>query len=341
MFGRRSLMAVCVVLLMSAARCWSAVRCSPAGWSSTEFALPAISGAAFWPRVSGDWAVALQNTNPNNISSTVGVVCYDLAKRQAYTLYSGKAASHAISGNLVAWSGKSDNIPTLRGTRGVRGTWPSCLILYDLPTGRCSAPKLKTNSAFVLAMTGDFVAYEMGCRIYLYNTRTGAQMRISDNAPSHRNPDVGGDLVVWQQYADRSFKQCRILGYRISTRETLEFPGGFASNSGPKTDGNTIVWSTTGGAKVYDVKSRIERSIPSAQFPDVSNGVVVYLKGAGCACGCGGSRFGRGVYGTDLSMKGEFRVSRGTADRPPSIDNRRVVWAKGGVVYCADIKKVP
>ena len=326
---------LCAVLLTSA------VPCRAAGWSCTEFALPAIEGAAFWPKVSGNWAVALMNTSTNNANSTIGVVYYDLANRQVYSVYAGKAAEHCISGNTIAWSGKIDNIPVLRGMCGTRGTWPSCLTLYDVSSGTYVAPKLKTNSAFVISISGNQVAYELGCRINLYNIATGAQRRISDNQPLHRSPDIGGDLVVWQQYEDRTFKKSSVMCYRISTGQTFQVPDSAPSNSRAYTDGNTIVWSTTTGANVYDVKTRATRFIQGAQFPDVSNGMVVYLKGSASGCGCSGSTTaGRGVYGTDLSSKGEFRISKGTADRPPSIDNRRVVWARGGVVYCADITKV-
>ncbi len=339
MTGKRMLILLCAMWVM--VLCCSAVAWAR-GWSSDEFKLPPIDGVAFWPRVSGNWAVALMNTDPNNIHSTVGVLCYDLANRQVCTVYRGTAVSphsHAISGNLVVWSGMSDNIDSLRGTMGGRGRWSSSLILYDLSTGRYWAPELLTKSALMISISGKYVAYEKGSRIYLYDVTTGAQKQISDDRPQHNAPDIGGDLVVWREFTDPSSRQSsrprsRILGYRISTGTTFECPNSEGVNSGPATDGSVIAWGTSGGAKVYDPKAGTERTILNAQYPDVSNGVVVYLKSLP-----GSTK--RAVYGTDLSMRGEFRVSRGTADRPPSIDNRHVVWAKGDTVYCAEITKKP
>jgi hypothetical protein len=334
---RCSLIAVfilCAVLLTSA------VPCRAGGWSYKEFALPAISGAPFQPKVCGDWAVALHRAKSGTAYSTVGVVCYDLAKQQVYTIHEGKAVSPCVSGNTIAFSGKLDNIPELRGTTGKRGTWPSCLILFDLPTGASRSPVLKTNSAFVNSISGNLVAYELGCRIYLYNTVTGAQQRISDNQALNRDPDICGDLIVWLQYEDRTMKKSRVLCYRMSTGQTLACSDEYATNSRPNTDGTTIVWSTAAGTTVYDAKKGFVRVIPSAQYPDVSNGVIVYVTGSGCMCGCGSSGAGRGVYGSEVGSVGAFKIGKTNADTPPSIDDRRVVWARGGVVYCADITHV-
>jgi len=304
--------------------------------SVREYALPAVQGVPFRPIVCGDWALALLNTNPNNISSTIGVIAYDLRTKQVFTLHKGKADYPAITGSVAMWSGKIDDVPNLSGTVGKRGTWPSCLILYDLATTRYWAPVLKTNSAFVIAASGKYVAYELGCRINLYDIDTGAQMRISDDQARHRNPDIGGDLVVWQEY-DSAFKSSRIRGYRISTGEELLFTESFAPIGAPNTDGEYVAWwDNAAGSSIYDTKTSRVRVIKSAVLADVSGGFAVYVKSV-CACTPEQKASKRMLYGMDLKTGGEFQISKGEPDRHVRIEGSRVVWVEGSVLHYADL----
>jgi len=326
---RTKLFIVLAVLL--AIPCFSKV-------SVREYALPAVQGVPFRSIVCGDWAVALLNTNPNNISSTIGVIAYDLKAKKVYTLHEGKANYPAITGSIAMWSGKIDDVPILSGTTGKRGTWPKCLILHDLSTGQYWAPQLKTNSAFVIAASGRYVAYELGCRINLYDLDTGSQMRISDDQARHRNPDIGGDLVVWQEY-DSAFKNSRIRGYRISTGEELLFTDSFQPVGAPNTDGEYVAWwDNTSGSSIHDTKTGRVRVIKSAVLADVSGGFAVYVKSI-CACTPEKKASKRTVCGMDLKTGGEFQISKGEPDRHVRIEGNRVVWAEGSVLHYADLTR--
>ena len=306
--------------------------------SVQEHSLPAVQGVPFRPIVCGDWALALLNTDPNNISSTIAVIAYDLKGKQVYTLHNGKADYPAITGSLAMWSGKINDVPSLSGTAGKRGTWPSCLILHDLATGQYFAPVLKTNSAFVIAASGKYVAYELGSRIYQYDLDTGTQQRISDDQPRHLNPDIGGDLVVWQEY-DSAFKNSRIRGYRISTGEELLFTDSFQSIGAPNTDGEYVAWwDNTSGSSIYDTKTGRVRVIKSATLADVSGGFAVYVKSI-CACAPEKKASKRTVCGMDLKTGGEFQISKGEPDRHVRIEGNRVVWAEGSVLHYADLTR--
>jgi len=306
--------------------------------SVREYALPAVQGVPFRPIVCGDWALALLNTNPNNISSTIGVIAYDLRGKQVLTVHKGKANYPAITGSVAMWSGKIDDVPGLSGTVGKRGTWPSCLILYDMSTGQYSAPVLKTNSAFVIAASGKYVAYELGCRMNLYDINTGAQKRISDDQARHRNPDIGGDLVVWQEY-DSAFKNSRIRGYRISTGEELLFTDSFRTIGAPNTDGQYVAWwDNTSGSSIHDTKTGRARVIKSATLADVSGGFAVYVKSV-CACTADQKASKRTLFGMDLKTGQEFQISKGEPDRHVRIEGNRVVWVEGSVLHYADLTR--
>jgi len=183
------------------------------------------------------------------------------------------------------------------------------------------------------------VAYELGCRIHLLNLRTGVQRRISDDQPHYQNPDIGGDLVVWEEFTNPNARSNdrKIKGYRISTGELINVadnPG--TDRWGPRTDGRTVVWTTKSGADIYNAATGGLSTIPKAFFPDVDNGIVVYLKSAvspAGKCMCGKNW----VYGRDLGTDSDFRISKDTADQGPSIDNNRVIWCQLDTLYCAEL----
>ena len=115
--------------------------------------------------------------------------------------------------------------------------------MLDLAAGRYSCPELQTVSAFSVAMSSGYVAYELGSRIYLLNLSNGQQRRISDNEPHYQNPEIAGDIVVWEEFTDPKARSNdrRIKGYRISTGESLTIYDDGADHYTPRTDGRTVV----------------------------------------------------------------------------------------------------
>ena len=306
-----------------------------------EYALPAVEGIPFRPIVQGDWALALLNTDPKNISTTIGVLAYDLKAKKVYALHKGKADFPAITGSIVMWSGKVDDVPSLSGTAGKRGIFPSCLILHHLSSGRYWAPLLKTNSANFIAASGKYLTYELGSKIYLYDIATNAQKQISDDRSLHTCPDIGGDLVSWREY-DSAHKNSRTRGYRISTGEELLFEESFQQPIGaPRTDGEYVAWwDNARGSSIFDTKTGKVRVIKAAFYPDVGNGFAVYSKDTGTGMPAG-KGLQRTVYGMDLTTGEEFQISQVIPDSQIQfrIEGNRVVWIEGSVLHCADLTR--
>jgi len=320
-----------VLTVILAIPCWSK------GVRVQEYALPAVQAIPYSSAVCGDWAVSELNSNPNNMYSTIGIIGYDLRAKQVFTIHRGKSNFPAITGNIAMWTGKIDDVESLRGT-SKRGSQGNSLILYDLVSGRYWAPVLSTGSASLASAFGDLIVYESGCRVYMYNIKTGAQQRISPDVARNKYPDISGDLVVWLEY-ESGFKKSKVRGYRLSTGQEYYFSQTFEANSRPHTDGEWVAWYTTDiGGIFYEVKTGKIKIIKWAQSPDVSNGLAVYVKST-CACTATKKASKREVFGTDLRGSGEFRVSKGEIDRFPRIEYNRVFWIKGNTAYFADLTR--
>jgi TolB protein len=303
-----------------------------------EYTMPAVQGFPFRPIVQGDWALALLNTDPNKINTTIGVLAYDLKAKKVYTLHQGKADSPAITGSTVMWSGKVNEVPSLAGTTGNQDYWPNSLIRYDLTTGQYQAPRLKSSQASAPAASGEYVAYHLGS-IYLYNLTTKEQLRISDDKPGHENPDIAGDLVVWLQQ-DAVSRTGSVRGYRISTGEKIIFTDNlkYSLHCRTRTDGQYVVWlENDSDTYVYDTKTSKVRIIPSNVWPDVSNGIAVYTRYVGVKVE--GKARPRMIFGMDLKTGEEFQISQEVKDTGSRfrIEGNRVVWVEGSVLHYADL----
>lgn len=289
-----------------------------------EFALPSINGRPYRPQISGDWVVAVRSSEKR----AENVVLINIPKATVSTIFDiadGVSIWPSISGNTVVWTGKTDQIDTLRGTRGSRGRLPRSMILYDLSTGQYSAPELSTISAFSCSIAGDYVAYELGSRIYLYDLSNRQQKRISDDRPCHSLPHIAGDLVVWNAKPDGSEKR-QVYAYRLSTGVGTAITNDpNVDHITPNTDGRYIVWWTRGGVYVYDTRNNRTFTIAKAFFPDVDAGMLVYEKND--------SR----IYGMNIATRREFRISSTKATIGPDIDAGRVIWCTGNTIYCAKL----
>jgi len=319
----RVVAAVCCVVVLASATCW------PAPKVVREIELPGFPGAPFRPRIAGDWVVAIQNVDDKACASTAkGVIAYNIATGQTYTVFNENAGWPDIAGNLAVWTGKSFNIKgfcTLKGDRSGSSV-PSNLILVDVTNWRYYTPPLATGPAFAPVAWGNYIAYEgKNKQVYVIEMNTGVQTQVSRGDGKHGNPAIGPDLVVWEEYTDKR----QIRGFRISNGEQLTItddPG--AEHCGPRTDGATVVWwGNSEGVSAYSVATGVRTQITKSGFyADVDNGIAVYLKSVTGVTA---------VYGCDLTTGEEFRISSGKADAGPSIDNGRVIWCNDGKIYCA------
>lgn len=319
---------VCLVVLISCVECFAEPTVK------MEYALPTIEGAFMRPRISGDWVVALQQDEQRK--NTLGVLVINLTNNQIYTAYVGKAMWPSISGTLAIWPGAPDNVDSLKGMKGKDGKLTS-LIMLDLSTWRYFAPPLSTRTTNYTTVCGTSIALECGSRIYLMDAVSGIHKRISKDESRYSAPEINGDYVVWRDTVSDSESQ--VIGYQISTGRLFNVTeDADVINCGGITDGKHIAWwSNKNGVGVYDCVTRNTINIPKGFFPDVENGIVVYLKKAN------GQNH---VFGTEIATGKEFQISKGNADQGPSIDKGRVIWCNGGVIYCAvlDLKaneKVP
>lgn len=309
---------ICLLVILSGVECWSEIRVQK------EYSLPSVEGRFFRPRISGDWIVALQQDTQNKTTTTLGVHCINLINNQIYTVYTGKASWPAISGTLAVWPGCSDNIDSLKGRFGKDSKLSSRLIMLDLSTWSYFAPTLSTRSAGYMTVSGKHVAYELGCRIYLLDAITGVNKRISDNEAIHRNPEINGDFIVWEDVENKTESQ--VVCYQISTGRQFDVTDSASQNNrGPSTDGKHIVWWGKDGVGVYDIATRNSFNIPSGHYVDVDNGIVVYLKRTDMTH----------VFGTEIATGKEFQISKGAADQGPSISNGKVIWCNKGLINCA------
>ena len=327
---RIALVLVCVSSIAALA---SVVYSAPALVSKkNEFALPSISGRPYTPRISGDWVVTVRNVEKKADSVLlINVVTKDLYN--IFNIANGASISPSIDGNLVAWPGKADQVDSLQGTLGRRGQLAQSMILFDLVTGGYTVPALKTNSAFWVSACGNRVAYELGSRIYLYETTTGAQRMISDDNPCYSVPDTCGDFAVWSSKHTGTEKR-QVCSYQYSRGVQTEITSDDSVDRiAPKTDGRYIVWWTKSGVDVYDTTNGATFAIPRAFFPSVDRGIVVFQRGAEPGM--------NPVYGMNIATRQEFRISSGTATVGPDIDNGRVIWCSGETIYCAELSTKP
>lgn len=292
-----------------------------------EYALPSIAGKPYRPRISGDWVVTVRNAE----RGAENVIAINVVTKQAYTIFdiaNGASIFPSASGNLMVWTGKTDQIPSLRGKRGKNGQLNASMIIYDIAQNKYSAPELNTVSAFHCSIFGKYIAYELGSRIYLYDMTNQAQKRISSENPFNYAPHISGDLIVWtHRVNDKANRQ--VYAYRISTGELTRITDDDnVDYCSSQTDGRYIAWWHKTGAEVYDTVTKNKLLIPKAFFPAVDKGIVVYQRPEGRM---------NPVFGMEIATRKEFRISTGSANIGPDISGRRVIWCSGETIYCADL----
>lgn len=298
----------------------------------TEYKLPFPQGRIFRPRISGDWVVAIYNIDMSNATPTAQILAYNLATKRMYTLWPGGAGWPDVDGNFATWTGKSNTqatFGTLKG--GPNRGMPSNLLVCDLNTGAYYCPALRTGGVTYPVMGGNYVTYVASGHIFLVDMMTGDQRQLSDPNKGNRNytSTIGGDCVTWMN-DDGGTSVCI---YRISTGEsfTVESQPG-VKVQGPRTDGKTVAWTGNGkdsGVYFYDIATQQTGRFAQGNFPDVDNGLTVYMKPL---------KGENPIYGL-FPFRGvkEFRISKGSADQGPSISGNRVIWCKDNVIYCAEL----
>ncbi len=169
------------------------------------------------------------------------------------------------------------------------------MVMVDAKDWRYYTPRVTNGPAFAPVVWANYVAYEgSNSQIYLVDMNDGKIIQVSQSGTQNTNPQIGQNLVTWEEHTDKR----QICGYRIGSGECLQItddPG--EENCGGYTDGKTVVWYNK-GISAYDVATRARTQVSRAgYYPDVSDGIVVYLKGVNNHIA---------VFGYDLAAREEF-----------------------------------
>jgi hypothetical protein len=296
-----------------------------------EYTLPFPEGRVFRPVISGDWVVGIYNTNMNNQTATAQVLVYNLSTKQLQTIWPSGSGWPHVDGNLATWTGKLDSVETYSTLRGGKNQrMPSNLVVHDLKTGVYYCPGLRTGTAEYPIAGGKYVTFVGTGQIILVDMETGVQWEISDRSTGSKNynPAISGDYVTWTDVTEND--TTLIQAYQISTGKkfTIESEPGVKCGHAD-TDGRTIVWSGS-SIQAYDIATGQRRLFASGHFPDIDDGVVVYMKDV---------KGGPAIYGKCVRSGQEFRISKGFADQGPCVSGNRVTWVKDNVIYCAELDR--
>jgi hypothetical protein len=315
-----------------------AILGSTALWSAPkvkESVLPASPGYPFRPRISGEWILDVRTKDDKACASTpFAVIASNVVTGQAYTVFTQSPGWCDIGDRFGAWTGdrsKIEGFCSLKGDRSGSNN-KSNLILIDITNWQYYTPVLKNGPAFAPVSRGNYVAYEgANSGIYLIDLQTGDEVRVSSADTQARNPNMSGDLLIWEVFKDKR----QVHGYRLSTKQTFVITDDAgAEHCGPYTDGKTIVWwdqSSGQQVTVYDVATKQRRTIPGGYYADVSDGIVVYLKNLEDGKSA--------VFGYDLAASQEFRISTESGCCGPAISGNRVIWTNGQKTMCAELDR--
>jgi beta propeller repeat protein len=181
----------------------------------------------------------------------------------------------AIDGDLVVYQ---DN---QRGNWDIRG--------YDIDDDDDFNVVERGHDEKNPAISGRLVAYEDYRRganspdIYLKDIDDDETERVTENGES-RDPAIDGDWIAYRT-GDRDSNSQRIRLYQISTKETRTITERIRIGSGPRIDGNLVVWSDYRNDEefnvwAYDIAAdtafRVSDSTQEELEPDISGTTVVW-----------------------------------------------------------------
>ena len=313
-----------------------------------EFTLPAFEGYPFRPRVTGDWVVANQDSDKNNNSTCKAVNVYNLVTGDASCAFEGKANWPEAGGNCAVWTVEPPS--AIKSFLAENGDYnpdagKSNLMILDLTTSKYYAPHLPTGSAYQYDVWGDLVVWTArggNGQVCYGNVRTGKQLaQITPGRMARYQPTICGNLIVWLEgdsvgpNGSSNSTPLQLRAYDRTTRKHINIPqDANARHNSPCTDGKTIVWwqSKPNVVMGYDLKTAKVFKIADGYFPDIDNGIVVYMKDV--------ARQGGVVFGKNLSGGEEFRISKGISNQGPSISGKWVVWTASSLdnlIHCAEL----
>ena len=164
--------------------------------------------------------------------------------------------------------------------------------------------------------------------VYMWDFDLGGEIAIAADAATSHDPDIGGDLVVWQESrggaADANIMMRSVAGG--TPGPAVQVTTSTAAQSNPATDGARVVYEDVRNGNydiyMYDPATGVETRItsnPAAQRnPDISGNVIVWED----------ERNGNSdIYAYDIATGTEHRVTTsGFNQIQPAISGGRIVW---------------
>lgn len=293
-----------------------------------EYTLPAFKGFPMRPMISGDWVVtSLNETDKACLSPTKGIICYNLATKETYTLYRGQTSLPSVRDGMAVWCGIKGKLADFVKGQTDFSDEKSNLIIMELGTWKSSTPRLEAGPTMGGSVSDNRLVYVgQDKQVYLLDLITGKQKKTPLSGSKITWPNLYGDILIWTNIA----KKHEIHGYNITSEKDFliassadddEYFGGC--------DGRTVVW-TDQKNKVWaqDIVTGETRKIADGEAAVISDGVVAYCRA-------------RVAYAMDLRDGKEFRVSSGIIDCAPSISMGRVAWMKSDKIYIAELSFAP
>lgn len=267
---------------------------------------------------------------------------YDMSSGRITTLISNKDGlfSPSIDENKVAYVSYKGNVSDIHvldiSTGGVKQ-------LTSDPYEQ-DRPKIYKN---MVVWEDDRSRYTKGSRvtnildIYMYDLATNEEMPLITTQLKEMLPDIYGETVVCEIYADAAYE--RIYYYDLSSKKLEEITSSSMMMGAPRVYTNTVVWTTQlGGGDIfaYDLntgeKTKITDSVEDEFDVDIYENRIAYAKGSFDS--------DLDIYVYDMSSGVETRITDtpDKLERAPRIykNNMAYIRREGGYtnVYLHDLE---
>jgi beta propeller repeat protein len=243
--------------------------------SGNYFVVSAEKSYETYPRVSGDWVVWIDDRE--------SVFAKNLETGEKRTIVSETCTDHClysldISGDFIVWADGDVwlyHIPTQVITQ-VTSDYPVDLGYQDYPA---------VGPPWVVWRNQDKGAHIRG---YDIDTTEIVTLTTGLGTGNEDFPDVSNGILVWQGSTYPPMGGTNIFGMDLTTRELFTVTYNSDFNWGPRTDGDTVVWTaySEGGGHcdvlAYDIATghiiSVTSPATSDDSPSVSGCVVVWKR---------------------------------------------------------------
>jgi beta propeller repeat protein len=284
-----------------------------------------------WARVGGNTVVWIESRNGNR-----DVYGYNLQTKTEFPICTNPSKQAYPAGLDISG-------PTVVYQSEITPYYPD-IYAYSLPDGpeSLAAAHQGWDPALKPRVDGDLLAWLSWKTIYA--RRLGGPV-FPVNTGSADNPDVSGNIIVWQEWHDNNHYDIR--GYNFDTQTPFNVSDFYTGNpntsykTNPAVSGKIVVWQDyrfNGITDIYGKNLATGEEFPICNRlgfqlnPDISGNIVVWVDKNGDINGNG-----PGIYGKNLLTGEEFFIASTTAAGTVAIDGNIVVWDSWLDIYGAYI----